>query len=150
MILEVCILQELMWRSDLSPLCAAVSFLILIGDKVDPFDLGVVRATMGALFKQRIIRTNFKELQLWIRNHKLKVVGASPHGPVDYDKAGFKTGSILMLGNERSGLTMNEQALCQQLVRIPMVPGMDSLNVAVAGSLLLYEVFRSSNFKVKC
>ncbi len=49
-----------------------------------------------------------------------------------------------MLGNERSGLTQNEQALCQQLVRIPMVSGMDSLNVAVAGSLLLYEVFKSS------
>jgi TrmH family RNA methyltransferase len=117
---------------------------ILIGERVDPFDPGVVRTSMGALFKQKLIRTNFKELQLWIRNHKLQVVGASPNGPVDYDKAGYKTGSIIMLGNERYGLTENEQALCQQLVRIPMVSGMDSLNVAVAGSLLLYEVFRAS------
>jgi RNA methyltransferase, TrmH family len=99
---------------------------------------------MGALFKQRIIRTNFKELQLWIKSHKLQVVGASPHGPVDYNNAAYQPGTILMLGNERSGLTETEKALCWQLVRIPMVPGIDSLNVAVAGSLLLYEIFRGS------
>jgi TrmH family RNA methyltransferase len=117
---------------------------ILIGERVDPFDPVVVRATMGALFKQSIVRTNFKELQLWIRSHKLQVVGASPHGSVNYDKAGYGSGTILMLGNERSGLTKTEKALCRQLVRIPMVSGMDSLNVAVAGSLLLYEIFRAS------
>lgn len=116
---------------------------ILIGDRIDPFDPGVVRASMGALFKQKIIRTTFKELQLWTKSHKLPVVGASPHGSVDYDQAGYGSGTILMLGNERSGLTETETALCRQLVRIPMVPGIDSLNVAVAGSLLLYEIFRS-------
>ena len=68
----------------------------------------------------------------------------SPNRPLDYDKAGYESRTILMLGNERSGLTPNEQALCQQLVRIPMVSGIDSLNVAIAGSLLLYEVFRAS------
>ena len=55
-----------------------------------------------------------------------------------------------MPGNERKGLTPNEQALCQQLIRIPMVSGMDSLNQRRAGSLLLYKAFRSSNFKVEC
>jgi TrmH family RNA methyltransferase len=75
---------------------------------------------------------------------KLTVIGASPHGSVDYDKAGYGSGTILMLGNERSGLTDTEKSLCRLLVRIPMVSGMDSLNIAVAGSLLLYEVFRAS------
>lgn len=99
---------------------------ILIGNRIDAFDPGVVRASMGALFKQRIIRTTYKELQLWIRNHNLQVVGASPNGSLDYDKAGYGSGTVLMLSNERSGLSQNEQALCQQLVRIPMVSGMDS------------------------
>jgi len=48
------------------------------------------------------------------------------------------------LGNERSGLTDEQRSLCRQLVRIPMVGGTDSLNLAVAGSLLLYAVFRST------
>lgn len=49
-----------------------------------------------------------------------------------------------MLGGERKGLTAEQRRLCSRIVPIPMVEGMDSLNVAVAGSLLMYEVFRSA------
>jgi RNA methyltransferase, TrmH family len=52
-----------------------------------------------------------------------------------------------MLGNERSGLSADEISACQKLVRIPMTEGTDSLNVAVAGSLLLYEIFRARRQK---
>ena len=117
---------------------------ILIGDSIDPFDPNVVRPTMGAIFKQKIVRTNFAEFQNWVKYHKLQVVGASPNGAIDYNKASYATPTILMLGNERKGLTTDEQLICGQLVRIPMIEGTDSLNVAVAGSLLLYEVFRNS------
>ena len=117
---------------------------IFLGDSIDPFDSNVVRATMGAFFKQTIVRTNIKQFQNWIGSRKLQVVGASPGGSIDYDKVLYTSPTVLMLGNERSGLTSDEQLLCGHLVRIPMTPGTDSLNVAVAGSLLLYEVFRSS------
>ncbi len=50
--------------------------------------------------------------------------------------------ALLMLGGERKGLTDEQRSMCDRIVRIPMVEGMDSLNVAVAGSLLMYEVFR--------
>ncbi|HEU4391777.1 MAG TPA: TrmH family RNA methyltransferase [Blastocatellia bacterium] len=50
--------------------------------------------------------------------------------------------AFLMLGGERSGLSDAQRSMCQRIVRIPMVAGTDSLNVAVAGSLLLCEVFR--------
>ena len=50
---------------------------------------------------------------------------------------------LFFLGEERKGLTQQQRDLCQHLVRIPMVGGADSLNLAVAGSLLLYEVYRS-------
>lgn len=117
---------------------------ILIGEQIDPFDPNVVRATMGALFKQMFVRTNPKQFHHWIKTHKLQVVGASPGGSIDYDKISYSLPTVLMLGNERSRLTPGEQSLCGQMVRIPMTRGTDSLNVAVAGSLLLYEVFRSS------
>jgi RNA methyltransferase, TrmH family len=49
-----------------------------------------------------------------------------------------------MLGEERSGLSDAQRSICQQIVRIPMVEAVGSLNLAVAGSLILYEVFRSA------
>lgn len=120
---------------------------ILLGDDIDPFDPNVVRASMGAIFKQRIVRTGFEEFRKWTRFHKMSVIGASPGGTLSYDRAEYDSPTVLLLGNERSGLTEKERSLCRQLVRIPMTEGVDSLNVAVAGSLLLYEVFRSSRFQ---
>lgn len=118
---------------------------ILIGNQIDPFNPNVVRATMGAVFKQEIVRTDIKEFRRWVSKNKLHVVGATPSGSSDYHKIRYPSPTILILGNERSGLNEIEESLCRQLVKIPMTEGTDSLNVAVAGSLLLYEVFRSSN-----
>lgn len=120
---------------------------ILIGDQIDPFDPSVMRATMGAIFKQKIARTSTEQFHKWVKSHQLQVVGALPDGSVDYNKVVYQSPTVLLLGNERKGLTSDERQICQTLVRIPMIQGTDSLNVAVAGSLLLYEVFRSSRRK---
>ena len=117
----------------------AVGF-VLIGDHVDPYDPAVVRASMGALSGQTLARTSFPQLAAWIRQHQLHVVGASPDGAVSYGAVAYRAPTLLLLGEERAGLTPAERALCQQLVRIPMVPGADSLNLGVAGSLLLYAI----------
>jgi TrmH family RNA methyltransferase len=117
---------------------------ILLGDSIDPFDPMAVRATMGALFKQTLVRSTQQELQRWAAQHDLQVIGASPDGTVDYDRLRYKRPAVLVLGTERSGLSQEQRLACQHIVRIPMVEGVDSLNLAVAGSLLMYQIFRSS------
>ena len=117
---------------------------ILLGPHIDPYEPVVVRATMGALFKQTLVRTDVERFRRWIQTHHLAAIGASPDGVVEYDQVPYTRPTVLFLGNERSGLTNEQRSLCQQVVRIPMVSGADSLNLAVAGSLLLYAVFRST------
>jgi RNA methyltransferase, TrmH family len=123
------------------------SGFILLGQHIDPYEPVVVRATMGALFKQTLVRTNVERFRHWIKTHGLAVIGASPDGLVEYDQVRYARPAVVLLGNERSGLTEVERSLCQQIVRIPMVGGSDSLNLAVAGSLLLYAVFRSQGHR---
>jgi len=118
---------------------------ILLGHQIDPYEPVVVRSTMGALFKQTLVRTNVERFRHWIQTHNLSVIGASPDGVVEYDRVRYTRPTVLLLGNERSGLTDEQRSLCQQIVRIPMVGEVDSLNLAVAGSLVLYAVFRSGN-----
>jgi len=118
---------------------------ILLGQHLDPYEPVVVRATMGALFKQTIVRATVEHFRRWIQTHDLTVIGASPDGAVEYDQVRYRRPAVLLLGNERSGLTDEQRSLCHQIVRIPMVEGADSLNLAVAGSLLLYAVFRSTD-----
>jgi len=115
---------------------------ILVGPRLDPFDPAVVRASMGALFRQTFIRTNRHSLRNWLRRHRCRVVGASPEGPAELHRFDYPRPTILVLGEERQGLSPFLRDLCSDLVRIPMVGAADSLNLAVAGSLLLYEIFR--------
>lgn len=115
---------------------------ILAGNRVDPYDPAIVRASMGAVFRQAFVRTNYRSLHHWLRRHGCRAIGASPDGSVDLHRSCYPRPTILVLGEERRGLNPAQRALCQGLVRIPMVGAADSLNLAVAGSLLLYEVYR--------
>ena len=113
---------------------------ILLGDSIDPFEPVVVRASMGAHFRQTFARASLEELRRWVDQYQLLVVGASPDGTVPYDQVRYTRPTVLILGEERSGLSVHQRALCREIVRIPMVAGADSLNLGVAGSLLMYAV----------
>jgi TrmH family RNA methyltransferase len=116
---------------------------ILLGQTIDPFDPQVVRASMASLLKQRFIRTQLPHLRRWIEHHRPQGVGASAEGEWELHQFPYPRTTLLFLGEERKGLTPSQRQLCDRLVRIPMVGETDSLNLAVAGSLMLYELFRA-------
>lgn len=119
---------------------------IFIGDRADPFDPDVIRASMSAIFCQKFVRASLPALRDWMRRYHCQAIGASPDGTADFHQFDYPRSTLLFLGEERQGLTQQQRDLCQHLVRIPMVGIADSLNLAVAGSLLMYEVYRSRTF----
>lgn len=121
--------------------CAGAAGLIIVGDDVDPYDPGCVRATMGAIFHQRIVRTTFDELREWSRRHRAEIVGTSPNARRDYHRHRYDKPTIVYLGSERKGMTAERQAGCDVMVRIPVTGRGDSLNVSIAGSVVIYEIF---------
>ena len=76
---------------------------ILVGPRIDPFDPAVVRASMGALFRQTLIRTNEWSLRNWVRRHRCRLIGASPDGSADLHRFAYPRPTILVLGEEREG-----------------------------------------------
>jgi len=118
---------------------------ILLGKSIDPFDPNVIRATMGALFEQNIIRTKHSSFKRWLNRHQCSVIGVSPDGKANFHQFKFPHKTLLFLGEEKRGLTSQQRELCQDLVSIPMTGKADSLNLAIAGSLLLYEVHRQTS-----
>jgi TrmH family RNA methyltransferase len=118
---------------------------ILLDPAVDPFAPPAVRASMGALFRQRFIKTDYQTLQDWLRRNDCCVTGASPDGALNFHHVAYPRPALLLLGEERQGLSAQQRSLCSQLVRIPMVGQADSLNLGVAGSLLMYEVLRANS-----
>lgn len=116
--------------------------LVVTGSRIDPFDPGTVRATMGSHFEATYVRTSTAALRRWADEHDGFLIGACASGEVAHDELRYPPGTVLVLGDERKGLTDEARAACDLLVRIPMAGRLDSLNLAVAGSLLLYESFR--------
>ena len=118
---------------------------ILLNRSVDPYAPTTIRASMGGIFQQQFIKTNPQILKAWIEENNGQVVGASPDGCHDFHQFDYAQTRFLFLGEERKGLTQQQRIFCDHLVRIPMASNADSLNLGVAGSLLMYELYRAKN-----
>jgi TrmH family RNA methyltransferase len=117
--------------------------LILVGDTVDPFSVEAVRATMGSIFHVALCRATHAEFAALRKRWTGTVVGTHLAGAVDYRQAEYRPPVLLVMGNEQSGLTPAVAALCDTLVKIPMAGKADSLNLAVATGVMLFEIRRS-------
>ena len=116
--------------------------LILIDDSADIFSVEAVRASMGALFTQRIARASWPEFLSWLRSGTGQLVGTSLRASVDYRLPAYKAPTFILVGNEAHGLPESYEAACDERVRIPMLGKADSLNAAVATAIIAYEVLR--------
>ena len=114
--------------------------LILIDDCADPFSVEAVRASMGAVFTQRIARASFDDFLPWLRGGDGQLVAASLREAVPYRGAPYTAPCFVMVGNESQGLPQGYEMACDLRVTMPMRGRADSLNAAVAAAVLGYEV----------
>lgn len=119
--------------------------LILIGDTTDPFSLETVRATMGSVFAMPITRVSEEEFLAWRKDFRGLVVGTHLKGAIDYRKIDYAGRPvILLMGNEQQGLPDTLAKNCDRLARIPQQGRADSLNLAIATGVMLFEIRRGA------
>ena len=123
----------------------AAGGLIFLGNDSDPFDPNVVRASMGGLFRLQLARASVQQFAAWARCLGCTVIGTSPSAETLYTQVPVEPPLVVLFGEERAGLSPAEQAICTHMARIPIAGHADSLNVAVAGGIMLYEVMRRSS-----
>ena len=113
--------------------------VILIEPCADLFDPKTVRGSMGSLFNVPLVRTgDVPSLFDWLRSHKLRPVGADPQQGKAWGRGLWQGGVALILGNEAQGLSEDVRAHLKNWARLPILGKADSLNVAVAGGVLMY------------
>lgn len=122
------------------------SAVIFCGPDVDPFDPGSVRSSMGALFNIPLIRTSTPQLARWMKVNSVHGVGLSPAGENVWQASLNSQGSLyptaIIVGEERQGISQQLRTLCRTTVALPQSGQADSLNVAVATGVMLYELLR--------
>jgi len=114
--------------------------LILVDDSADPYSVEAVRASMGAIFTQRVAKARWDEFVEWLRSGPGQLVGTSLKATVDYLQVHYEQPCFLLIGNEQQGLPAAYEAACDLLVKIPMAGRADSLNAAMAAAVMAFQV----------
>jgi TrmH family RNA methyltransferase len=120
--------------------------VILVGESCDPFSVEAVRASMGSLFAVKLARASFEELLRYKQTHGASMLGLSLKGAAFTADEPAPARTIVLMGNEQSGLAQPMEAACDRLVKLPMRGRADSLNLAVATAVMLYDLWRRRGY----
>ncbi len=124
---------------------AGAAGVMLIGECTDPWSSEAVRASMGSIFHVAMARCTTDEFIAWKAGWPGRTVGTHLEGAIDHRRLEPDGAPVLLLmGNEQQGLPDELAALCDDLVRIAMPGRADSLNLAVAAGIMLFELRRTS------
>ncbi len=115
--------------------------VLLLDHSTDPYDPTAVKASMGALYNLKIIKSDLAEFSGWVSLNGIPVIGSSDSAQQDYLVYQYPRPCILLMGSEREGLPEEYLDLCTEVVRIPMEGCSDLLNLAIATSIILYQVY---------
>lgn len=117
-----------------------VSNIILSDNSVDLYNSKVIRATEGMIFNINVLRRNLIEFIPIVKNLGYKIVGTDVKNGINIKNINKENIAIVM-GSEGKGLSDDVKNMCDNFVYIKMDNACESLNVGVATSILLYEVY---------
>jgi TrmH family RNA methyltransferase len=117
--------------------------LIVTGHAADPYDPKSVRASTGSLLAVPVVRVaGHAEVIGWARAGHAAIVGTDEKGQVDITDVEFTGPTVLVIGNEATGLSAAWRESCDVIARIPITGAASSLNAAGAATVVLYEAAR--------
>ena len=116
---------------------------VIVCDPVtDIFNPNVVRASTGVLFSVPLVVEESTRVQAWLREKKIRTVATTPAAEKIYSDADLRGPLAVVMGSEQYGLSQFWLENCDLPVRIPMAGQADSLNVAMATIITLFEAVR--------
>ncbi|MDX2205604.1 MAG: RNA methyltransferase [Hyphomicrobiaceae bacterium] len=115
------------------------SGVVLVGNTVDPYSREAVRASMGSVFNVPLVRLQGEAFAGLATRWTGQVVGSHLDARKDFRAQDYAGPTLLVMGGEGPGLSDALKGACRDLVKIPMAGKLDSLNLAVATALILYE-----------
>ena len=122
---------------------AGVNAIFLNKESVDIYNPKTIRSTMGSIYRMPVIYVeDLLELLQIFRERGIKSYAAHLDGKNSYDKESYQSGTAILIGNEGNGLREEVASAADVWVQIPMQGQVESLNAAIAASILMFEVYR--------
>lgn len=122
-----------------------VKNIILTNNQTDIYNPNIIRASEGMIFKINLIEGSNKNVLSYLKTNNFKIYCAATSGSKIYTKTMYKNRSALVFGSEANGLSDFWLKNSDQNIKIPMLKGIDSLNVSVSVAIILFEVLRQKS-----
>lgn len=127
---------------------AGITGMIMSRDTVDIYNPKVIRSTMGSVFRVPFLYTDdLGETVKELKNRGIRLFAAHLDGKNNYEDEDYRGNTGFLIGNEGNGLTKELSALADTWVKIPMAGSVESLNAAIAASILMFETARQRRVK---
>lgn len=122
---------------------AGADGVIMSGGTADVYNPKTIRSTMGSVYRVPFLYAEtLLPVMESLRERGLRIYAAHLSGKADYDACDYREGMVFLIGNEGRGLREETAAAADEFIRLPMEGKVESLNAAVASSILLYEAYR--------
>lgn len=129
---------------------AGITGVIMSCGTVDIFNPKTIRSTMGSIFRVPFLYVDSMEQALSeMHGRGIRTYAAHLEGKKDYDSFSYRGGTAFLIGNEGNGLSRETAKRADEYLKIPMEGRVESLNAAVAASLLMYEARRQRRATLK-
>lgn len=121
-----------------------IDMVVLSDDSVDLYNDKFIRATQGALFKTKVIVAQLEKVVGELKKQKIKIIGTSLEASKDLEEIAGEKKYAIILGNEASGVSKNLLEMTDVNVKIKINPTLESLNVGVAGGIIMHYLAMKS------
>lgn len=121
---------------------AGVDAVIVCEPRTDLFNPNAVRASLGTIFTVPLVQSTNEEALKWLTRNHIQTLAAAPNGSIPYTSADFTTPCAIVLGTEHEGLSEHWTSASNQIITIPMRGRADSLNLAMAATVIAFEAVR--------
>ena len=122
---------------------AGITGIVMNHDTADIYNPKVIRSTMGSIFRMPFVYADdLQDACLLMKNRGVRLFAAHLKGMNNYDQEDYTDNVGFLIGNEANGLTEETTSLADCLVKIPMEGKVESLNAAIAASVLMFETAR--------
>ena len=127
--------------------CSGVDCIIIQSSGSAPVNGDTIKTSSGAVFNVPICKvSHIKDAIFLLKQLNIKIYGATEKAEKNIYQADFKSSKAIIMGSEGKGLSKSIVALCDELIKIPLLGKIESLNVSVACGTILYEIVRQKGF----
>jgi TrmH family RNA methyltransferase len=126
---------------------AGLTGVIVCDPQTDVFNPNVIRSSLGCIFTLPVVTCTTEEIIEWLRTKKIRSFGTALTAQKHYHNANFRQRSAIIMGSEAFGLSDKWLTGADELIRIPMMGKVDSMNVSASAAIVVFEALRQREFR---